>query len=83
MLWLSEFYVKYFTWLSNLTRIDVFLPWVPENSMLNSVPIQIIKCLLELPFMMIVLIIPIFFMIRICAWMVGCWFGCAENIYDD
>jgi Ca2+/Na+ antiporter len=82
-MWLSDFYIKYFTWLSNLTRIDKFLPWVAEDSSLNSVPVQIIKFLFEMPFMLIVLLIPLLFMIRIGAWTIGCWFGCADNIYKD
>lgn len=83
MTWLSDFYIKYFTWLSNLTRIDKFLPWTADGSSLNEVPMQILKFLLEMPFMLIVLFVPILFMIRIGAWMVGCWFGCADNIYKD
>jgi hypothetical protein len=83
MLWLSEFYVNNFSWLSNLTRIDKFIPWAAEDSSLTSIPVLIIKFLLEMPFMLIVLIIPMLFMFRIGAWMVGCWFGCADDIYND
>ena len=83
MFFLYDFYLKYFTWLSQLTRMDRFLPWGAEESLLNSVPIQILKLLLELPFFLIVLWIPVLYSIRMLVWMFGCWMGCADNIYKD
>lgn len=82
-MWLSEFYVNHFTWLSNLTRIDRFFPWGSEYGAINDLPLLIIKFLLEIPFMMIVLLIPFLFILRIGSWMIGCWFGCADDIYND
>ena len=83
MFFLYDFYLKYFTWLSQMTRMDRFLPWGAEESLLNSVPIQILKLLLELPFFLIVLWIPVLYSIRMLVWMFGCWMGCADNIYKD
>lgn len=82
-MFLYDFYVKYFGWLTDLVCIGKFLPNVPDGSALNELPIQILKLIFMMPFLMIVMWIPILFVFKIGAWMIGCWFGAAENIYED
>lgn len=79
-MFLYDFYVKHFDWLTRLVDIGKFLPNTADDSLLNEIPIQILKCLLMMPFLMIVMWIPILFVFRIVAWMFGCWIGAAEDI---
>lgn len=81
-MFLYEFYVNNMSWLSDLVCIGKYLPW-GDGPMLESLPLQIFKLIMMLPFLCIVMWIPILFVIRVFSWMVGCWTGCAENIYED
>lgn len=80
-MWLYDFYIKYFDWLSNLTRVDKFIYNAPPESPLNDIPVLIWKTILEVPFFMFVFFIVCLFGFRILFWMLGCWGGAAENIY--
>ena len=82
-MWLYDFYIENCKWLSQFTRVDCFLPNAAPDSMINEVPLLILKLLLEMPFLTLVLFLPLFFAGRILAWMVGCWFGATQNIYKD
>ena len=80
-MWLYDFYIKHFEWLSNLTRADKFIYTAPDSSPLNDTPVLIWKMLLEVPFFMCVLFFTFLVGYRIVAWTIGCWCGMAENIY--
>jgi hypothetical protein len=80
-MWLYNFYINHFNWLSNLTRADKFIYNAPDSSPLHNVPMLIWKVIGETPFMMAVFFLIFFVGFRILAWMIGCWCGMAENIY--
>ena len=80
-MWLYDFYIKHFEWLSNLTRADKFIFTTKDGSILNDVPVLIWKTIVEVPFFMFVFFMVCLFGYRILFWMIGCWSGMAENIY--
>lgn len=80
-MWLYNFYIEHFKWLSNLTRADKFIYNAPDESIVNDLPVLIWKLIVEIPFFMFVFFIVTLAGYRILLWMIGCWAGMAENIY--
>lgn len=81
-MWLYDFYITYFSWLSNLTRLDRFIGLSDSPSSIDIMPALIWKFFIQAPFFTIVICIIWMIGIRIVAWMIGCWFGAADDIYD-
>ena len=75
-MWVSDFYMKYFQWLSSLTDIMHFFP---NQADISAVPVVIIKLLLQAPFFAIVFFLPPVLIIRVWLWMIDRW----ASDFDD